>query len=77
MKRKRFYFENDICKPCGEIQDSDCNPVIRIKYQERRRCQEPDCKSSALGKTNYCSAHGGGKRCQEPDCKSGAAGKTK
>ena len=37
---------------------------------------EPDCKASAVGKTNHCVAHGGGKRCVEPDCKASAVGKT-
>ena len=29
-------------------------------------CSEPDCKASAVGKTDKCKAHGGGKRC--PNC---------
>ena len=32
----------------------------------RKRCSEPDCKVSAIGKTDKCKAHGGGKRC--PNC---------
>ena len=47
-----------------------------IKKRKRRTCVEPDCKSSARGKTDKCVAHGGGARCVEPDCKSSAADKT-
>ena len=32
-----------------------------------KRCSYQDCKSSAIGKTNKCIAHGGGTRC--PNCK--------
>ena len=42
----------------------------------RKLCNEPDCKSGAIGKTEKCRAHGGGKRCNEPDCKSSAQGKS-
>ena len=41
----------------------------------RKQCIEPGCKSGAIGKTNKCVAHGGGKRCIEPDCQSSAIGK--
>lgn len=40
----------------------------------QKRCNEPDCKASAIGKTNKCVTHGGGKRCNEPDCKASARG---
>ena len=49
---------------------------VVIKKRNRRRCVEPDCTARAIGKTNQCVAHGGGKRCIEPECKSGAEGKT-
>ena len=48
---------------------------VVIKRQSRR-CIEPDCKAGAIGKTDKCTAHGGGNRCIEPDCKAGAKGKT-
>ena len=32
----------------------------------RKRCNEPDCKASAQGKSDKCVAHGGGNRC--PNC---------
>jgi hypothetical protein len=41
-----------------------------------KRCNEPNCHSSARGKTDKCIAHGGGKRCNEPNCHSSARGKT-
>jgi len=47
-----------------------------IKKHKRRRCVEPDCNSSAQGKTNKCVAHGGGARCVEPGCNSSAQGNT-
>ncbi len=28
-----------------------------------KRCNEPNCKSGAVGGSNKCIAHGGGKRC--------------
>jgi len=49
---------------------------VEIKKRKRRRCIEPDCSSIAIGKTDKCVAHGGGKRCTEPDCSSSAQGKT-
>ena len=49
---------------------------VEIKKRKRRICVEPDCKSSAAGKTDKCISHGGGARCVEPDCKSSARGKT-
>ena len=42
----------------------------------RKKCNEPDCHSSARGNSDKCVAHGGGKRCSEPDCKASAQGKT-
>jgi len=47
---------------------------VEIKTRRRRMCVEPDCKSSAEGKTDKCKAHGGGKRCVEPDCRASARG---
>jgi len=47
-----------------------------IKKRNRHRCIEPECHASAVGKTNKCVAHGGGKRCNEPECKASAVGKT-
>ena len=31
-----------------------------------RKCKEEGCGASAVGKTEFCIAHGGGKRC--PNC---------
>jgi hypothetical protein len=41
-----------------------------------KRCNEPNCKKGAEGKSDKCVAHGGGKRCREPDCHSSAIGKS-
>jgi len=49
---------------------------FEIKKSKKRRCIEPDCKASAIGKTDKCVKHGGGARCIEPDCKASAIGKT-
>ncbi len=38
---------------------------VIIKPRKIRLCIEQDCKSGAIGKTNKCVAHGGGKRCIE------------
>ena len=35
-----------------------------------------NCSKYAIGKSNYCVAHGGGKRCQETECKASAICKT-
>jgi hypothetical protein len=48
---------------------------IEIK-RKIKRCIEKDCVKGAVGKTDKCIAHGGGKRCDEPDCKASAQGKT-
>jgi hypothetical protein len=42
----------------------------------RKQCIEQGCQSGAIGKTNKCVAHGGGKRCIEQECQSGAVGKS-
>ena len=49
---------------------------IEIKPRKRKRCSQPDCDKSAIGKTDKCITHGGGRRCSQPDCKSSAEGKT-
>jgi hypothetical protein len=41
-----------------------------------KRCKEDGCKNSALGKTDLCAKHGGGKRCKEDGCENIAQGKT-
>ena len=48
---------------------------VEIKKSKRRMCIEPDCKASAINKTDKCKIHGG-RRCIEPDCKERAIGKT-
>ena len=48
---------------------------IEIKKSKRYICIEPDCKASAINKTDKCKRHGG-RRCIEPDCKERAIGKT-
>ena len=42
----------------------------------RKTCNNPGCAAGAIGKTDKCKRHGGGKRCNEPGCKTGAEGKT-
>ena len=44
----------------------------------RNGCQHPDgCSKGAVGSTDCCSAHGGGRRCQHPDgCSKSARGNT-
>ena len=42
---------------------------------ERKRCDEPECDKSAVGKSSKCVGHGGGKRCDEPECDKSAQGK--
>lgn len=44
--------------------------------RQRKLCSEQGCPKSAVGKTDKCVAHGGGKRCVEPGCTKGAEGKT-
>jgi hypothetical protein len=41
--------------------------------RKRQRCAEEGCSKGALGDTEYCKAHGGGKRCQHKGCLTGAA----
>jgi hypothetical protein len=41
-----------------------------------KRCSEVDCSKSAVGKTDKCVTHGGGKRCSEVDCYKSAQGRT-
>ena len=41
-----------------------------------KKCSFINCTKFALGKTDYCINHGGGKRCIEPECKQSARGKT-
>jgi len=49
---------------------------VVIKKRNRRRCFEQDCTASAIGKTDKCKRHGGGKRCIESNCTASARGKT-
>jgi hypothetical protein len=44
--------------------------------RKRKLCQEERCEKRAIGKTDYCIAHGGGKRCSELGCESSAQGRT-
>jgi hypothetical protein len=37
-----------------------------------KKCVEPGCGKIAIGRTDKCVAHGGGKRCIEPGCGKGA-----
>ena len=41
-----------------------------------RRCQQQGCTKSAVGATDFCVAHGGGKRCQQQGCTKSAQGAT-
>ena len=38
----------------------------------RKMCDESGCMKGAIGNTNKCVKHGGGKRCTEPGCTNGA-----
>jgi len=49
---------------------------IKKSKKSKRLCNYPDCQSSAIGRTDKCVAHGGGKRCNYPDCQSSAIGRT-
>ena len=42
----------------------------------RKRCVEFKCTAGAIGKTDRCITHGGGKRCVESGCTASAQGKT-
>ena len=44
---------------------------------QRKKCKELLCTKQAIGKTEKCVGHGGGKRCNEPECTASAIGKTK
>jgi len=56
------------------------------RKRARKRCQHVDeggapCRRSAVGKTDFCKTHGGGRRCQHVDeggepCRRSAVGKT-
>ena len=41
-----------------------------------KRCQFENCIKQAIGKTDFCKRHGGGKRCQYEGCNVSAVGKT-
>ena len=45
---------------------------VHVK-KKRRRCNMQECNKFAVGKTEYCIIHGGGKRCKESGCPKGAA----
>jgi len=73
-----------ICRDCpknasfGYIKAEYCkihkkDDMVDVKH---KRCKEDGCKSSAVGKTDYCKKHGGGKRCKEDGCKNSARCKT-
>ena len=59
-----------------ETNTTQCKSNKCKRHGGGKRCNEPDCKASAIGKTDKCVAHGGGNRCNEPDCKASAIGKT-
>jgi hypothetical protein len=59
------------------------NTIVKPSRHEtrkryRKRCQYPNgCDKGAIGRTLFCTAHGGGKRCQYPNgCDKGAIGRT-
>ena len=41
----------------------------------RKMCNESGCVKGAIGTTDKCTAHGGGKRCTEPGCTKSSQGK--
>ena len=56
--------------------DDDSDVQNEVTKKKRKKCQTPECTSSAVGVglRGYCIAHGGGKRCQAPDCTNAAVG---
>ena len=72
IKKRKICVEPD-CKSVA-VRGGKTNKCR--KHGGGKRCNEPDCKASAIGKTYKCVAHGGGVRCNEPDCKASARGKT-
>ena len=46
------------------------------KKRWKKKCATEGCSKSDIGKTDFCSACGGGKRCKTEGCKKGAIGKT-
>jgi hypothetical protein len=54
-----------------------CLTLRGLPLNKRKKlCSEPECRRGALGATDKCSKHGGGKRCSEPECKASAQGAT-
>ena len=51
---------------------------IQIKSGKRwvYKCNEEGCTKSAVGKSDKCKGHGGGKRCNEEGCTKSARGKS-
>ena len=68
------------CNTCRKSYDK--SEFMRNKKQYKscnncfRKCKEEGCGASAVGKTEFCIAHGGGKRCKEEGCGASAVGKT-
>ena len=52
------------------------NKQFKICNNCFRKCLNESCNKSAVGRTDYCKAHGGGKRCIESDCSKSAVGRT-
>ena len=46
------------------------------RVRQHKRCQSEGCKKGAVGATDFCIEHGGGKRCQSEGCKKSAIGAT-
>ena len=57
-----------LCGPCAK--------EANVWAHANKECDEPGCNKGAVGTSNFCSTHGGGKRCQKDGCKSSAQGKT-
>jgi len=56
--------------------EPDCKTLPIYNFEGKNVALYCACKSSAIGKTDKCITHGGGKRCNELECKSFARGKT-
>ena len=46
----------------------------RCAMGRRQACKAEGCSKGAIGSTQYCAAHGGGRRCQEAGCTKAAQG---
>ncbi|GAQ90999.1 hypothetical virus protein [Klebsormidium nitens] len=89
--RKNFisypYFLYKACQLLGEDQFLPCFPLLKSRPKLKAHdllwqaiCHELNWQfipsMTAVGRTDHCTRHGGGRRCQTEGCKRSAAGKT-